>query len=165
MDVGGILLPFMIVRNSEYVNEIFSYELFFGSGALSMKCKDGCVATALTSTNCAKQRCPNFMAATLPLATSRICGFLGAVLTWIVSPSALTSCEYAISYSRDANNILIQDSHSISTYMLTSISTCNKTSTRIDNTLRVPTEFAKVATKKYIPKRFFKDLELKFKVK
>jgi hypothetical protein len=28
MDVGGILLPFMIVRNSEYVNEILSYELF-----------------------------------------------------------------------------------------------------------------------------------------
>jgi hypothetical protein len=105
------------------------------------------------------------MAATLPLAASRIRGFLGAALTCIGSPSALTGSEYAITYSRDANGIIIQDSHCISTYMLTSRSTCNKTSTRIDNTFRVPPEFAKVATKKYIPKRFFKDLELKFKVK
>lgn len=82
-----------------------------------MKCKDAVVATALTSAHSEKQwqRFPNFIPATLPLAASRICGFLGAALMCIGSISSLTGSEDDITYSRGANNILIKDSNSIST--------------------------------------------------
>ena len=72
-----------------------------------MKCSDALVATALTSAYSEKewQRFANLMAATLPLAASRIRGFLEAVFISIESPAPAGSGPAITQISKVMSNI------------------------------------------------------------